>query len=81
MFSCHYNFLSTLKTPSNIIFMHSYDMSQIEILEDSGSGIKVEDLQILCGVCDKRSAILRWDENYSGFRGRCSLCEYDWAES
>jgi len=45
------------------------------------SKTSIDDLQIFCGVCDKSSAILRWDENYAGYRGRCSLCEYDWPES
>ena len=56
-------------------------MAQVVLREHSDSKIDVEDLQLLCHVCDKRSAILRWDENYVGYRGRCSLCEYDWPES
>jgi formate dehydrogenase maturation protein FdhE len=54
-------------------------MTQVVLREHSE--IDVESLQLFCGVCDKRSAILRWDENYEGYRGRCSLCEYDWPES
>jgi len=54
-------------------------MAQVVLREHSVTD--VEDLQLLCRVCDKRSAILRWDENYVGYRGRCSLCEYDWPES
>jgi hypothetical protein len=61
--------------------MHSYDMAQIVLREHFDSEINAEDLKLLCRVCDKRSAILRWDENYAGYRGRCSLCEYDWPES
>ncbi len=59
--------------------MRSYDMAQMVLREHSEIG--VESLQLICGVCDKKSAILRWDENYEGYRGRCSLCEYDWPES
>ena len=43
--------------------------------------IHAEGLQILCDICDKKSGMLRWDENYVGYRGRCSLCENDWPES
>ncbi len=56
-------------------------MTQRMIQKYSGSGIELEGLQILCGVCDKRSAILTWDDRYGGYRGRCSLCKYDWPES
>ena len=56
-------------------------MSQIVLQEHSDLEIDVEGLQLFCGVCDKRSAILRWDENYAGYRGRCDICENDWAES
>jgi len=70
-----------LKTLSNIIFIHSYDMTQIVIQEHSDSGMDVEGLQILCGVCEESSAILTWDDRYAGYRGRCSLCKYDWPES
>ena len=41
----------------------------------------VEGLQLYCGACEKRSGLLRWDENYAGYRGRCSQCKYDWPES
>ena len=54
-------------------------MAQVVLRKNSETN--VEGLQLYCGVCDKRSAILRWDENYAGYRGRCSLCEYDWPES
>ncbi len=53
-------------------------MAQIALREISE---KVQGYQLVCGVCEKRSATLRWDENYVGYRGRCSLCEYDWPES
>jgi len=56
-------------------------MAQIVLREHSDEAKVAGDLHLLCGVCDKRSAILRWDENYAGYRGRCSLCEYDWPES
>jgi len=56
-------------------------MTQMEKPEYSGSGIDVEGMQILCGVCDENSAILTWDDRYTGYRGRCSLCKYDWPES
>ncbi len=59
--------------------MHSYDMTQIVLREHSETDVK--GLQLFCGVCEKSSAILRWDENYAGYRGRCSLCDYDWPES
>ena len=47
-----------------------------EHLETNGEG-----LQLYCDICDKRSGILRWDENYTGYRGQCNLCENDWPES
>jgi len=56
-------------------------MAQMVLREHSDQEIEGEHLYLLCGVCDKRSAILRWDENYAGYRGRCSLCESDWPES
>jgi hypothetical protein len=28
----------------------------------------VNDLQILCGICDEKSAVLVWDDKYAGFR-------------
>jgi hypothetical protein len=56
-------------------------MSQIVLPELSESGLADESLQILCGVCDEKSAILIWDDRYAGYRGRCSLCKYDWPES
>jgi len=40
-----------------------------------------KNLEIVCRVCDEKSGMLRWDENYVGFRGRCNLCENDWPES
>ena len=61
--------------------MHTYGMSQMVLLEQSHPEIKIEDMHLLCGICDKRSGFLRWDENYSGYRGQCSLCENDWPES
>jgi len=59
--------------------MYNYGMAQVVLRKHSETSI--DDLQIFCDVCDKSSAILRWDENYAGYRGRCSLCEYDWPES
>jgi len=56
-------------------------MTQIVIQEHSDSGMDVEGLQIFCGVCEESSAILTWDDRYAGYRGRCSLCKYDWPES
>ena len=56
-------------------------MAQMTKREHPGSGISVEDLQILCGICDEKSAILIWDDRYTGFRGRCQLCKYNWPES
>jgi len=70
-----------LKTLGNIIFLYSYDMSQMVLQEHSDLEIEVEDLHLLCDVCDKKSGFLRWDENYVGYRGQCSLCENDWPES
>ena len=61
--------------------MRSYDMTQMVLQEHVDLGIDVEGLQILCGVCEESSAILTWDDRYSGYRGRCSLCKYDWPES
>ena len=54
-------------------------MAQVVLRKHSETSI--DDLQIFCDVCEKKSAIIRWDENYVGYRGRCSLCEYDWPES
>ena len=56
-------------------------MSQMVLQEHSDLEIEVEDLNLLCDVCDKKSGFLRWDENYVGYRGQCSLCENDWPES
>ena len=53
--------------------MHSYDLAQIVLREHFNSEINAEDLKLLCRVCDKRSAILRWDENYAGYRGEGSV--------
>jgi len=54
-------------------------MAQMVLREHSEKD--VESLQILCRVCDEKSAILVWDDRYAGYRGRCSLCKYDWPES
>ena len=56
-------------------------MTQIVLQKDSESKLSAVDLHLLCGVCDEKSAALRWDENYGGYRGRCSICENDWPES
>lgn len=56
-------------------------MSQIVPRQQSDSKMSVGDLQILCGICDEKSAILVWYDKYPGFRGRLSLCKYDWPES
>ena len=53
--------------------MHSYDLAQIVLREHFYAEINAEDLKLLCRVCDKRSAILRWDENYAGYRGEGSV--------
>lgn len=47
-----------LKTLSNIIFIHSYDMTQMVIQEHSDSGMDVEGLQILCSVCEESQQFL-----------------------
>ena len=70
-----------LKTPGNIVFLYSYDMAQMVLREHLDFVTRTEDLKILCDVCGKKSGRLRWDENYVGYRGRCSLCENDWPES
>jgi len=70
-----------LKTLGNIIFLYSYDMSQMVLQEHMDFEKYTESLQIFCDICDKKSGMLRWDENYVGYRGRCSLCENDWPES
>ncbi len=70
-----------LKTLGNIVFLYSYDMSQMVLQEHMDFETHTEGLQILCDICDKKSGMLRWDENYVGYRGRCSLCENDWPES
>ncbi len=70
-----------MKTPSNIIFMYTNCMSQMVLREHSNPEIIIRDLHLLCGVCEKRSGFLRWDENYAGYRGQCNSCENDWPES
>ena len=52
-----------------------------QVVSRKYSKTSIGELQIFCGVCDKRSAFLRWDENYAGYRGRCNVCECDWPES
>jgi len=38
--------------------------------------------QILpCMVCGNPDTFMIWSENYSGYRGICDMCEYDWPES
>ena len=54
-------------------------MTQIVLRELSETDVK--GLELFCGVCEKESATLRWDENNAGYRGRCGLCKYDWPES
>ena len=56
-------------------------MSQMVLREHSNPEIIIRDLHLLCGVCEKRSGFLRWDENYAGYRGQCNSCENDWPES
>ena len=56
-------------------------MSQMVLQEHMDFEKYTESLQIFCDICDKKSGMLRWDENYVGYRGRCSLCENDWPES
>ncbi len=56
-------------------------MSQMILQERKDFEIHTAGLQILCDICDEKSGMLRWDENYGGYRGRCSLCENDWPES
>ena len=59
--------------------MCSYCMAQVVLRGHSETNVGSS--QLFCDVCDKRSGILRWDENYAEYRGRCSLCEHDWPES
>ncbi len=56
-------------------------MSQMILQERKDFETHTVGLQILCDICDEKSGMLRWDENYGGYRGRCSLCENDWPES
>ena len=56
-------------------------MNQLVFQEQSESKMNIDDLQILCGICDEKSAILVWDDRYARFRRQCSLCKYDWPES
>ena len=56
-------------------------MTQMVLHRQLDAGTHVEDLQISCGSCGKRSAVIIWDDRYAGYRGRCSLCKNDWAES
>jgi len=41
----------------------------------------VDSKKFLCNSCGKKSALLIWDDRYSGYRGICSLCDSDWPES
>jgi hypothetical protein len=54
-------------------------MAQVVLRKNSETN--VEGLQLNCDVCGKSSGLLRWDESYVGYRGRCILCENDWPES
>ena len=68
-------------TTSDIKFIHSNDMTQVVIHEKLDSGTHIDDLQISCGSCGEPSALIRWDDRYAGYRGRCNLCKFDWPES
>ena len=37
--------------------------------------------KLLCNSCGKKSAVLIWDDRYSGYRGICHLCGSNWPES
>ena len=41
----------------------------------------VDSKKLLCNVCEKKSALLIWDDRYSGFRGTCLVCGSNWPES
>ena len=56
-------------------------MPQMVWGEHIDSGAHIEGLQISCGSCDEKSAVIVWDDRYAGYRGRCKLCKNDWVES
>ncbi|MGI0055866.1 MAG: hypothetical protein ACREAK_00670 [Nitrosarchaeum sp.] len=37
--------------------------------------------KLFCNTCGQKSALLIWDERYSGYRGKCPLCGGNWPES
>ncbi|MDH3677598.1 MAG: hypothetical protein OEQ12_04770 [Nitrosopumilus sp.] len=53
----------------------------MKLREHSELGLTDDDLQLLCGIWDEKSAILIWDDRNAGYRGQNSLSKYDWPES
>lgn len=37
--------------------------------------------KLICNGCEKKSALLIWDDRYSGYRATCLLCDGNWPES
>ncbi len=56
-------------------------MAQMVLRGPLESKTYVKDLQISCGSCDKRSAVIMWDDRYAGYRGHCILCKNNWPMS
>jgi len=56
-------------------------MAQMVLRGHLESGTYAKGLEISCDPCDKRSAIIIWDYRYAGYRGQCTLCKNNWAES
>ena len=42
---------------------------------------ETEGVEVTCGACESKSAEIRWDKRYSGFRGFCNACKNNWPES
>jgi len=51
------------------------------LIEVSDSISVCEKLLFTCGACEKQSAIIAWNNSYSGFRGYCHICKNNWPES
>ena len=62
-----------LKTLGNIIFLYSYDMSQMVLQEHMEFETHTEGLQILCDICDKKFSKEEEVMNHKGYRGGGSV--------
>lgn len=67
-----------------IILAHLEKIYEELISETFGKNKKVKNPQgriLPCMVCENTNTYMIWSENYSGYRGICDICEYDWPES